>query len=263
MPGDGSDARVDVAQWIHRYSLAVLEDFRRSDVPGDDAGVPARADAAVRRLLSARLPARYGVDAGVVIDMNGGQTKPFGALIIDHERMPALHAEGEQGVWPFESVYAAVEIREKLTSDELRSAVENIASFKQLTREETTSVSGTGFTVQGELANPPLGLLIAREAAADLTPSGDSFSAVVASVGPEHRLDGYCIVTGAVGCLGKELPRGLGLLLGFSNKGGTKLFHFSFGDGALAAFLLMVTGILNKIRLGEPALVHYLRSASP
>ncbi|HEY1696516.1 MAG TPA: DUF6602 domain-containing protein [Polyangiaceae bacterium] len=260
MPNDGSDPRIDVGEVVRSYSRRVLDEFshrKREGGAGEES-----IDQAVRRVLSDRLPARYGVAEGVVVDTSGGQTKPFGALIFDRERLPILRGEDDVGFWPFESVYAVVEIRDKLTREELETAVQNVSAFKALEREPITSASATGFTVSGEVANPPLALLIAREHAEDLLPSETEFNDIVKSVTRDRQLDAYCVISGPLGVLGREVPR-LGLLLGFSDKGPTKIYHFTFGAGALAAFLLMVTGILNKIRLGEPALVHYLRSASP
>jgi hypothetical protein len=253
MLDEGSAETIDVGHVIRGYGRHVADEFREgSGTMGDEE--------AVRALLSRRLPKRYGVGHGVVVDTRGAQTRKFNGVIFDQERLPLL-GDGDVTIWPFESVYAATEVRPRLTRDGLQQAVENIAAFKGLQREKQTSTTA-GLTISGEVLNPPVGLLVACDTDADLVPSDAAFKDLVCSVDPHLQLDAYCIVSGSVGCLGQEVPR-LGLLLGFSNQGPTKLFHFNFGTHALGGFLLMVTAILNKIKLGDPSLLQYLRTVAP
>jgi hypothetical protein len=256
MPNDRSEARLDVGDVLRGYGRRLAEEFREGT-----KNERSSAESSVRGFLSKRLPRRYGVAEGVVVDTHGSQSQRFDAVIFDRDRMPVLGGENDVTIWPFESVYAATEVRATLTLEGLRTAVENIAAFKALRRERETSAGTAGVTVSGEFLNPPVGLLVAHDHAEDLVPSEPAFNDVVRSVPLELQIDAYCIVSGAVGCRGQEAPR-LGLLLGF-NQGPTKLFHFTFGEGALSAFLLMITALLNKIRLGEPSLLRYLRAVAP
>lgn len=259
---DQGSARVDVGRVLREHCRRVLDDFRRGEEQHSEDAHRGKEEA-VRRILSDRLPRRYGVGHGIVVDTRGGQSRPFGALVFDHDRLPLVSGQGDLSIWPCESIYAAVDVRTELTRDGLESAVQSIAAFKDLQRERVSSVHGNHFTVSGEVVNPPIGVVVAERHADDLVPTDDVFQKIVESVEPRLRLDGYCIIAGAVGCLGEVVP-GQGVLLGFSEaQRPTQLFHFRFGDGALAAFLLMFTPILNKIRLGDPSLVPYLRASLP
>src|SRR5882724_4680825 len=125
-----STPRVDISEVLQSYSRKLLHDFhegaRTSKLPFD-RGQP--RETAVREFLSTRLPGRYGVGEGIVIDTSGGQSRQCDVVIYDRERTPILSSETAVTIWPFESVYAVAQVKSKLTRSELESAVEDIASF--------------------------------------------------------------------------------------------------------------------------------------
>jgi hypothetical protein len=250
--------RIDLSEVFRSYSRKLLFEYREGAkaLPkhGYDRG--AGREEAVRDFLMKRLPGRYGVGEGIVIDAHGGQSKQCDVVIYDRERTPELSTEQSLNFWPYESVYGIVQVKSLLTRAALDDAVANIAAFKRLKREENVLVGGPGFVSNVGKQNYAIGMLIAHET--DVAPGTSEFSKIVASVPIAEQIDVYCVISGPVGCRGTRAP-GQGLLLGSFAELGTDLFNFEFGDGALAFFLMVSTAILNSIQLGNVNWIHYMR----
>ena len=98
-------------------------------------------EAAFRKYLSETLGSRYSVTQGFVFDSTGRQTKQQDVVIFDDHWSVRLTPKDsdEPPIVPVEYVYATIEIKKTLTSGELRSAIENVRSFKSLQRERVGS----------------------------------------------------------------------------------------------------------------------------
>lgn len=250
-----SRARVNIPDVLQSYSRKLLFDFREgaktSAIPFD-RGLP--REKAIRDFLSARLPGRYGVGEGLVIDAEGGQSAQCDVVIFDRERMPVLSTETAMTIWPFESVYAVAQVKSVLTEREMTAAVENLAAFKALRRaDHDITEAGSGFVSRSlDKLNPPVSLLVAHELDADLTPQR---MAEIASTQPtEKQIDAICDLSGWVYFRGSKVDGATVLDL----VGGRALIKHDFGDGALAAFLFMLIDVLNSITLGQPDLLRYM-----
>ncbi len=94
-------------------------------------------EAAFRKYLSETLGSRYAVGQGFIFDSTGKQTKQQDVVIFDDHWSIRLTPKDsdEPPIIPVEYVYATVEVKKTLTAGELRSAIENIRSFKSLQRE--------------------------------------------------------------------------------------------------------------------------------
>lgn len=246
--------RADVGEALKSYSRRLLHDFRetvRNSSGPFDRGVP--REKALRDFLAARLPGRYGVGEGLVIDSSGGQSQHCDVVIFDHERAPIVTTESGHNIWSFESVYAVAQVKALLSRRELEAAVENIAAYKRLSRKENHApVGGAPGTRAGKL-NPAFGMLIAYEA--DTRLGVDELQAVIGSVPAEYQVDSYCIISGRVGFRGRAVEGELVLDL----VNGTHLLHDEFDDGALAAFVLITVSLMNGIVLGEQSFYPYLK----
>jgi hypothetical protein len=103
--------------------------------------MPSKGDvceAAIVKYLSETLGSRYAIASnGHVFDRTGAQSKELDIIIYDDYWSVRLvpRDSGEPPILPVESVYAAMQIKKKLTAAELRSAISNIQSFKALKRE--------------------------------------------------------------------------------------------------------------------------------
>jgi hypothetical protein len=152
--------RVDVSEVFQSYSRKLLNDYREGTKASSiafDRGLP--REKAVREFFAKRLPGRYAVGEGLVVDRDGGQSEQCDLIIYDRETTPALSTEQAMSIWLFESVYAVGQVKSTLTESELKSAVANIAAFKRLSRKENKLAGGGGaYHLVGKM-NPALGLL--------------------------------------------------------------------------------------------------------
>jgi hypothetical protein len=255
-----SGEHVDVTAVLQSHSRQLLHEFSegtRTAKLAFDRGLP--RERAVRTFLGKRLPRRYGVSDGVVVDAEGGQSEQCDVVIYDRERMPTLATPSAMKIWPFETVYAVAQVKSTLTRSELKSAVDNIAAFKKLKRADNRMLGGRGLNAMaGDVRNRPVGILVAYKTADDFEFGGDEFEQIVKSVPLEQQIDIICVVEGPVAC--RASKQGEATIIGFDGPNGPNdgLLTTDFGDGALSAFLLIASTFLNSIDLGDPVLLRYL-----
>lgn len=85
----------------------------------------------VRNLLTPFLSPNVGTCTGVVVDSEGGCSRQVDVIVYDRNLIPSLMFTGEEGIVPIESVLATVEVKSRLTKDELVSAIRNAHSVKE------------------------------------------------------------------------------------------------------------------------------------
>jgi hypothetical protein len=88
--------------------------------------------------LRTYLPKRYEVDKGFVIDSEGGISDQQDIVVYDRQYTPYLLNKDGIIYVPAESVYAVIEVKQKLNKEYIRYTGEKIASVRRLKR---TSVS--------------------------------------------------------------------------------------------------------------------------
>jgi hypothetical protein len=114
----------------------------------------------VREFLAEQLPGRYGVTRGEVVAMTGEVSRQMDVLVYDAATTPVL-AEGDGSrVLPVESVYAAVEVKPRLTARGLRDAAANLRSVKALSRSASLGPEGA----HGEVEPPVFGAVFSFQA---------------------------------------------------------------------------------------------------
>jgi hypothetical protein len=87
----------------------------------------------VSNLLRPYLAPSVGVCGGVAIDSVGGHSRQLDLIIFDRRVIAPSMLRETDGVIPVESVLATVEVKSKLTRQELVKSVENARSVKTLT----------------------------------------------------------------------------------------------------------------------------------
>jgi hypothetical protein len=92
----------------------------------------------LRELLIRFIPKRYGVGTGVVIDRSGHQSKQCDIVIYDILQYPSLLNLTPVHLFPIDIVYATIEVKTTLSSEEASNAVANIRSVKELRRLDFT-----------------------------------------------------------------------------------------------------------------------------
>jgi hypothetical protein len=86
----------------------------------------------LRELLTKFIPKRYGVGTGAVIDRSGQQSKQCDIVIYDTFQYPSLLSLASVHLFPVDIVYATIEVKTTLSSNEAQNALANIASVRCL-----------------------------------------------------------------------------------------------------------------------------------
>ena len=108
------------------------QDFRELSTVPHNALKGGEAEELVRRFLRSRLPQRFGVGAGFIIDQADGVSKQTDVVIYDAHNCPVYRASDTASIFPSNNVAAVVEVKSQLTTDELRRGFENIVAAKSL-----------------------------------------------------------------------------------------------------------------------------------
>lgn len=86
----------------------------------------------VRDLLRPLLPMYIGIGSGAVISHNGEQSPQQDIVIYDTRLLPPLMADPNLGLFPKESVLYCIEVKSKLTLEEIRKAHSAALKIKNL-----------------------------------------------------------------------------------------------------------------------------------
>jgi hypothetical protein len=114
---------------------------------------------ALGALLRDFLPPRFGVEvSGIVIDRHGHSSRQCDIVIFDAWGIPSYFRK----VFPVELVYATIEVKTTLTSEESKRSRENLFSVASLDfRPRLTTFWKTQARAQRLRTTPPLGVVFA------------------------------------------------------------------------------------------------------
>jgi len=198
----------------------------------------------------------FGLASGEVFDRAGNGSKQVDVIVFDalFSAPLLLDQKTNLGVFPCESIYACVEVKSNLTSDELQIAVDNIASVKCLQRQSSDAAQilphvrlqlGAGLGAGPGVTNPYLGVVFGYKGVTSDTAMKTLTSQ---SIDQQHLPDfvvccdpGYLIIRlkddGRPAGPGKPW-KGYGVI--------------AVGDDALPIFFLTLNTCLSSLRLREP-----------
>lgn len=173
-------------------------------------------EAAVRAFLRENYPESVGICHGQVIDVNGDSSAQLDVIMYDKARTPVFYADRENGVRliPAEGVLAAMEVKHRVTTDDLRKSARDAETLKKLKREAYFAKSpsapfGSPQNLYGttwSTAVPPLFLVFAFEG-----PTLETTTSTLrdAHEGKElhHRVDMACILDRGITVNIAENPR--------------------------------------------------------
>ena len=115
-------------------------------------------------MLRELLPRRYGVAKAFVVDSQGARSEQIDIVIHDRHFSPLLFEIGDAHYIPAESVYAAFEVRQKLSKANLEYAAEKVHTVRHLHRT-TVDVPHAGGRYDPVVPRRIIGGLLARRSA--------------------------------------------------------------------------------------------------
>lgn len=143
-------------------------------------------------LLRQRLPRRYDVTKGIIVDSAGGRSEQIDLIVYDRQYSPEFWEQGEHHYVPAEAVYGAFEIKPELNKDYVLYAGEKVASVRRLQRT-SHEFGWAGGTHGGHGGFQPLGGILCTTS--DWTPTfGDPFRRYCKEIEPMGRLDLGCVL---------------------------------------------------------------------
>jgi len=87
----------------------------------------------LREYIKQLLPKKFAVGSGIITDANGTQSRQQDFIIYDAFNSPSfLQMDSLSTVLPIESVYSTIEVKSRLTKDELEKCITNYKSVKDL-----------------------------------------------------------------------------------------------------------------------------------
>lgn len=204
------------------------------------------------------LPRCYGVGSGLVFSADGNDSRQVDIVIYDDVYSIVLRKDKENLLFPCESVFGSIEVKSSLNSKELKQAVENIRSLKNLKRESSDGLDftpvarlnvGKSLTYDKTGMNPYLGIVLALNGM-----SANKVCSQLVRCSPEHR---------------KTLPdyifnlKQQYMVSRWVQKNGRKdidcrisdydgFLFFELGSDTLPVFYLTLNTILNRTRLKQP-----------
>lgn len=122
-----------VYQAIRDFAARLQTEFQGISSKIEHAGVKGSVrENVVREFLDTFLPSRFAVKSGVIVDSNGTQSKQQDLVVVDSLGMPPFMSGDDSAIVPIESVAVTVEVKSRLTNNELGKAIENTTSVRLL-----------------------------------------------------------------------------------------------------------------------------------
>jgi hypothetical protein len=144
------------------------------------------------KLLQDRLPHRYAVTRGIVVDSKGSRSHQIDLVVHDRHFSPQFWEYGGHHYVPAESVYAVFEIKPKLTRKNVLYAGKKVATVRALHRTSASFGWAMG-PMPARALFPILGGILADDCKWS-PPFGEPFATALQDVGTDGRLDLGCVL---------------------------------------------------------------------
>lgn len=182
-----------------------------------------------RRLLRKHLPLRYQVDTGFIVDSRNNFSEQVDIVIFDRQYSPLVFELGARRIFPAESVYAVLEVKQTINLENIRYARNKVAKVRSLFRTNLPVRN-----LDGEDSYRPLLRILGGLVVLDSSwspPFGNAFLEPFEKTDPEHDLDFGCVAN-----------RGW-----FSINKSTGLVDISEGVGTSTGFLFHLISCLQRL----------------
>lgn len=143
----------------------------------------------IRNVLEKYLPKRCSLGKGIVESADGERSLGQDVVIYDAMVCPLLFGGEDQGVYPIESVYAAIEVKSYLDSPTLKDSVKKIESVKRLRKRRGRGAPMPGMTYKGMTTPMLFGAVFAYKGKTDIATLAAQLSKVNKELPWDHVID--------------------------------------------------------------------------
>ena len=197
--------------------------------------------------LRAYIPDKYAFAKGIIIDSFDSQSKQVDIIIHDRLATPYLLDMDSTKIIPIESVYGVIEVKSKLTKEELQKSVENIKSVRSLSKRTSTGLSF-----------PTAGFVFAYDSDSSMETIYRNFIEISKDVDKNKLINCICVLN--KGLIVPVEKAGLSTITLFPNENTIYAIHKS-DSNALLHFYLLLFQILNSLTVFPPDIFAYANSS--
>ncbi len=141
--------------------LAEFQEIRQCNPHAGDSGT--EAEEILKKFLADRLPKRFGIESGIVIGPEGAISRQTDLIIYDAMNSPIYRVGRKTQIVPRDNVAVVVEVKSKLSKDQLVDAADKIASVKCMPARPLSEMDQP--VTNGPMANSStLGVVFAYDA---------------------------------------------------------------------------------------------------
>lgn len=130
------DYFASVSRLLHEESESIRRAFKTHNLSAGE-----NREDRVGRFLTDHLPERFGVGTGLVVSSDGVFSNQADLVVVDRLNNAPLHGSDRNQLWPVESVYALVEVKTRLSPEDIRDSVSKCRRFKSLRRDFSDAFS--------------------------------------------------------------------------------------------------------------------------
>ena len=150
-----------MAEFFESVEDSLLAQFREAGFVQHGGDKGENREEILRQFLKERLPQRYGIAKGEILDPSGVHSHSADLIIYDALNCPVLFT-GKTAVLPIEGVYGIIEVKSRLSKQKLLDACEKIEDFKRLAPRELSIIETRSY-VTVHRATRPFGIVLAYQ----------------------------------------------------------------------------------------------------
>lgn len=186
-----------LTKWsLPRLLQSVSTDVERSltaarELIGHEGEKGGASEEVWRGLLRKHLPLRYQVDTGFVVDSANQFSQQLDVIIFDRQYSPLVFELGSRRIFPAESVYAVMEVKQEFNRATLQYARDKVRSVRQLVRTNLPVRDLKGNPIERPLLKISGGIVALHSKWNPLF--GQPFTRAIKSSDPRELLDFGCV----------------------------------------------------------------------
>lgn len=121
---------LELLQAAGRQLVAEFREIKDSNPHAGDSG--AEAEEILKQFLRDRLPRRFAIESGIVLGSQGAVSRQTDLIVFDALSAPVYRRGPRTHIVPRDNVAAVIEVKSKLSKDQLADAVDKIARIKRM-----------------------------------------------------------------------------------------------------------------------------------
>jgi hypothetical protein len=208
------------------------------------------------------IPMRYALTSGIIINASGKFSKQQDIIISDMATVPSFLASADLSVHAIESISGVIEVKSVATTDEIRKAVENVASVKRLASDEPRDyieIRG-GYIGKGQNVDKPFGGILFLDSSISDEKILEEYRTAITAIAPNDRPNALVVVDRATLSWASYLDD-IELTIQPEPLRGTHVVLQRLGKNSLLVFYTILLRILASYKPPELDIMNYIANS--